>query len=34
MTSVKRKDSSTSTDETDSDEEVPSNTIGSDIPLK
>jgi len=34
MTSIKRKDSIGSNEETDSDEEVPSNTIGSNVPLK
>lgn len=35
MTSIKRKGSSSATkDETDSDEEIPSNTIGADVPLK
>ena len=34
MTSLKRKDSTASSDETDSDDEVPSNTIGSNVPLK
>jgi ribosome biogenesis protein ERB1 len=34
MTSLKRKNSATSKDETDSDDEIPSNTIGSSVPLK
>jgi hypothetical protein len=34
MTSIKRKSSTSSNAETDSDEEVPSNTIGANVPLK
>jgi ribosome biogenesis protein ERB1 len=34
MISLERKDSVASNEETDSDEEIPSNTISSNVPLK